>query len=330
MSDVERTALAAMEGTSRGNVAGMMGGSTLPQTKAVSTGYSGKPEVDKLFTLADVDPIGRSEVLIYGPPKSGKTVLWSTFPPPFRVIDADNGLKSVAWAFKAGKTSMKSPTELVGYRPHEALDKPYPDHAVAFDKVCDMVDHWFSAPEVGKWEGGTLVIDSFTEMNEWAINKGLELNQKLPDAKKPLSRSHEINLKAQARLLTGQQDYKSAMAFLDTFIWPVRVMCAQHNRNLVVVCHEYTEETENDSGERVILRYRPLLIGQLRERFPKSFDDLWHMTTYHKGGIPEFKVQMHAGAKFLAGTRWGAIMSAEEEPDYRQMLAKVKAYHNVK
>jgi hypothetical protein len=48
-----------------------------------------KAEVSKIYSLEDVDPIGRTEVLIYGPPGGCKTSLTATFPPPFRWIDAD-------------------------------------------------------------------------------------------------------------------------------------------------------------------------------------------------------------------------------------------------
>lgn len=303
-------------------------GAILPQgiAKTIST-PSGRAEKDKQYTLADVDPVGRTEVLIYGPPKSGKTVFASTFPPPFRWLAADGEtcLKSLHWAYKNGLSAIKDPrADLVAYTPSEDIDKGvYPEHAMAFNKMTDMIDFWFSPEEVDKWK--TLVIDSFTEVNEWALNHGLGLNNILPKPERSLSDSHKINLKAKLRIVTGQQDYKSAMGLIDGFITDVRLACAKHDKNLVIICHEWTESREDDDGVTQIVRYAPLMIGQLRQRVGKAFDDIWYMETYNKGGAPEIKVRVHGDAKHIAGTRFGLVLKSEEEPDFRKILAKVRA-----
>lgn len=302
------------------------GGSALERT-TVARVPSKPAEVSGLRTLEDVDPIGRTEVLIYGPPKSGKTVLASTFPGPFRWIAADGetSLKSVRWAFKESKTSIKDMKDLVFYVPQEDYTKGgYPEKAKAFNRMTDMIDYWFGAEEVDKWQ--TLVVDSVTELMEWALNLGLDLNMQLPNKNKPLSKSHETNLVAKARVLTGQQDYKSAMALLEGWLSDVRVECAKHHKNLVILCHEWTETGEGSTGEEIVLRYRPLLIGQQRERIPKSFDDVWHMTVYNGS---EYKVQVHEGPKVIAGTRWGQCLSREEPADYKVLIDKVRKYHGL-
>lgn len=296
-------------------------------TKVVRT-KAREPELDKIFTLEDIDPIGRIETIIYSPPGGGKTVLASTMPSPFRWIDADGGLKAVRWAFKAGLTSMKSFSELQGYRPTDSAPG-YPASPDAFDKTIDMINHWFSPEERDLWK--TLVIDSFTAMNGWSLDLGLSLNSRLPKKDRPLSKSHEINLQASLRIITGQQDYKSAMALCEDFIIQVRVECERHNKNLVLICHEWIETSERElsNGQTIktIVRYEPLLIGQLRERIVKDFDDVWYMHMYNKNGKPDPMVQMHADKTHICKTRWGAIMSFEEPPDYQKMVEKVREYH---
>lgn len=307
--------------------------STLKDTKVVGppSPVALRGEQLKQYTLADVDPIGRTEVIIYGAPKAGKGVLASSFPPPFRWLAADGTtcLKSVRWAMMAGKSSIKNAaTDLVAYTPHEDADKGvYPSKATAYNKMVEMIQFWFSPGEVEKWEGGTLVLDSATEISEWTLNFGLDLNGQLPKPEKPLSTSHALNVRAKARIISGQQDYKSAMALFEGFLSDVRVECARHNRNLVVICHEWTEDREADDGTTTIVRYRPLLIGQLRERVPKSFDDIWHVEMMNG---KEVRLSVHGDPRHVAGTRWGQVPDLAKDPDYRRMIEKVRAFHGIK
>lgn len=282
--------------------------------------------VDEQFTLEDVDPIGRTEVLIYAPPGGGKTVMATTFPGPFRWIAADgaSSLKAARWAVQKGIASIKDLKELVAFVPKERPEGYYIGPAQAFHQMEDMIDFWFTPEQVDKWQ--TLVLDSFTEINEWAIDLGLDINAKTPQGK-PLSQSDKINREAKVRLLTGQQDYKSAMGLIAGFLRNTRLLCAQHNKNLVVLCHEWTETREDDDDVEQVVRYLPLLIGQLRQRVVKDFDDVWHMEKYNKGTGVEVKVRVHGDNKTLAKTRWGDVLPREVEASYPKMIETVRAYY---
>jgi hypothetical protein len=290
---------------------------------------SERAQVELIQTLADVDPIGRTEALIYGPPGSGKTVLAATFPGPIRWIAADgaNSLKSVRWAFKEGMTSFQKLEDLQLYVPQETVKGRYIAKANAFNLMQDMIDYWFKPEQVDTWQ--TLVMDSFTEINTWALDLGLGLNVEFPSTSKPLSTSDQINRKAMTRMVTGQQDYKTAMGLIEGFLRNVRIECSRHNKHLVILCHEWQDTTEGSSGEVIITAVRPLLIGQLRDKVSKDFDDVWHMERYSKGTGIEVKVRVHGDNKTLAKTRWGTIMPREVEPDYRKMIAEVKKYHGL-
>lgn len=284
-----------------------------------------KAEVDKQYSLEDIDPIGRSEVLIYGAPGSCKTVLASTFPPPFRWIDGDYGLKSLRWAFKEGKTALHclGPHCLKAYRPIE--EGTYPVNPQALDKTADMVDFWFGKDEVDQWN--TLVIDSATEMNMWAIYKGLHLNGQLPDPKRALSVSDSVNERAKSLLLTGQQDWKSSQGLFMSLITDIRVECARYKKNLVLICHLWTNNMEDADGNIKVASYEPWLIGQLRTRIAKDMDDVW-FTELFNGKEP--KVQMYSDPRHIAKTRFGQIPGLDKDFDYRKIIEKAKAYHGIK
>lgn len=303
------------------------GRSELAKTQAARL-PSQQAELDKQFTLDDVDPIGRSEVIIVGRPGSGKTVVAGTFPGPFRWLAADGEtcIKSLKWAFKEGHMTIKSQKDLVAYAPVEDMTKEYYQaNPQAFNKMTDMVDFWFSPEEVGKWEGGTLVIDSASQVNQWAMNMALQINSQLPKPDRPLSGSHAINVKAKLNIIQGKQDYKSAMALFETFITDIRLQCARHNRNLVLLCHEHhEEERDEDSGTVRLIGVKPALHGQLRDTIPKSFDDVWYMQVYNG---KDFKVQVHADPVRDAKTRWGGFMKKEEPADYKYLIQKVRDYH---
>lgn len=282
------------------------------------------------ITLDSIDPVGRTEVMIYGPPGSGKTVLAGTFPPPFRWLDTDKGTKSLVWALKAGKMSTRDPKQVVIFRPRETLDGQYPSRGrgvvPAFDQMSDKLEFWFSPAEVNNWQ--TLVIDSFTQVNEWALNKGLYLNAQLPSTDRPLSKSELTNAKAKVRLITGEQDYKSAMGLCEGFITDVRIECDKHNKTLVVLCHEWIEQREKDDGTMETVKYMPLLIGQLRQRLVKDFDDVWYTEMNRKASGNEVTVMVHEDPRHIAKTRWGDILQRTEPADYRLLIDKVRKFHH--
>lgn len=300
----------------------MSGGSILTETKPVLI-PSVPVNADGEFTLADVDPIGRTEVMIVSKPGGGKTVAATTFPPPFRWIAADgeNSLKSVRWAYKAGITALKRMEDLVAFKPKEQAGRgTYVDNPTAFNQMCDRVDRWLKPENIGGWE--TLVLDSMTSINDWTMNLGLSINQKYPSTSKPLSGSHDINKKAMARIVTGQQDYKSSMALMEGWLNDVRAECAKHNKNLVILCHEFAETDE----EGAILSYAPQLHGQLRTKIAKDFDDVWWMVAYNG---KDYKFQVHADPKHPCKTRWGQVLTREEPADYRLLIKKVKEFHGL-
>lgn len=284
----------------------------------------------EFYSLADVDPIGSQfEALFYGAPKTGKTCMAAQWiRPPFRWLDADGGLKSVRWAVKEGLTQIKDLNkDLIAARPIEQQDDATGYRkAEAFDKTCDIIDHWMNKDR-DNWN--TLVIDSFTEINEWAISKGLVLNASLPSENRPLSGSHKINLKARTRLIVGQQDYKSAQGLCSDFLNDTRVDCTKYGKDLIVICHRWTEEERDEhTGSRRVIAYMPLLIGQLRERMTTAFNDIWYFEMRRGTKGPECHIQFHADAKKYAGTRWGNCLNVTEPAIMKDIIAKVKTYHD--
>jgi hypothetical protein len=208
-------------------------------------------------------------VLVYGKPGSGKTIFAHTFPRT-RTLDFDKGMRSVLWAIRNGIITGKTPDEVIfativeSQREKRGAIK----RSSALDQACDQLDAWLAEDAAGN-EWDTLVGDSGTALSDYTINKGLDENARLN-----LSKSKADSGTSGMRVMR-MQDWGSGSSLFQSFIdW-----CRSINKNFVLVCHEY--ESTNDNG--TVVGIEPLLIGQLRQRIVKDFDEVYYSDVRRKG-----------------------------------------------
>lgn len=177
------------------------------------------------------------KILMYGPSGCGKTTLAASFPEP-HFVDLDNGMLSVA-----GKD-----INYITINSRETVD---PDFLALFPKKGDhtpflkaqmYIEHL--ANTLG--EGQTLVIDSFSFLNDYVLEHVLKLaGQKLPRI----------------------QDWGAAQKMLEKTLEALNnVEC-----NLIVIAHEQFVKDE-ESG---FISWLPLTIGKLATKLPIYFDEVW-------------------------------------------------------
>lgn len=248
---------------------------------------------------------GPLQVLNYGAPGTGKTVLAHSFPRP-RTIDLDNGVRSVVNAVASGIIS-----EPVDWQYETILETDFSAHgrvkkATAFDKACKTLDAWLLEPE--EWD--TLIVDSLSSLNQFAINKAIE-NMAALGMSKSLQQSQKVDMQ-----ITKMQDYGGAMTLFNHFMDWIRSL----DKNIVCIAHEY--EQLNDSGS--VRRIQPLLIGQLRQRIVKDFDEVWYSKTQGIRDNISYITQTASDNTVVAKSRLGCFDAQEEFLTYDRILAKME------
>lgn len=264
---------------------------------------------DKTFEDLAAAPLDKLQILLYGEPKTGKTVLAHSFPRP-RTLDCDNGLRSVIAAVRRGIIPMPK-----DWKYRTIIEEDYEAHGIlksarAIDEVTDTLDEWIK--ESDQWD--TLIVDSLTSFNVFCINRALEINAALGQSQsKALSKKHRVTI-------MRKQDWGGAMSLFTDFITWVRSL----DKNLILIAHVH--ETTDEEGR--VRKTRPLLIGQLRQRLLKEFDEVWYSNKSGTADNTRFYTQTQGDGLIVAGSRldftgkdefltYDKILNRVKNPDYK-------------
>jgi len=217
-------------------------------------------------------------VLLYGPPKVGKTLLAATFPPPVCFIDTDNGMLSV---LTHGKTAERAKAGQIFWTTVQK-DASYADLCDEIAKVGELA----TAQKVR-----TVVFDSATTLGDIILKHILLASKKRP---------------GQIATFDDWESQKNVLLsiFHQAFAWPCHV---------VIICHEQTEKDDLLGSIHVL----PMLTGNLRHKLPIHFDEVWHlMIDKNEEGKKEFWVETAGDQKLLGcGSRLGLTETIEADFD---------------
>ncbi len=231
-------------------------------------------------------------ILLWGPPGAGKTVFAHAFPRT-RTLDLDQGMASVAWAIKSGLIKKKL-SEIV-YRTvvEEEIEQGHVVKSTALDQCTDILDEW--ATETDEFD--TLIIDSGTTLTDYVINSGLDQNAALG-----MSKSKSDSKRAGGMRVMRQQDWGGASSLFQDMINWLRGSDFK-DKTIILICHEY--EVTTDAGN--IKKLLPLLIGQLRQRIPKDFGEVYHLSVKGLKDKPEYVMQTAKDALHDCKSRYGCL-----------------------
>jgi len=262
--------------------------------------------------------VKRLHVLIYGPPGTAKTVISHQLPNT-RTLDFDDGMQSVEWAIKAGV--LKRKLEEIVYRtilpPKNARSG-----ASVLDIATDTLDEWVADEDIPpeEWDRpypqfwDTLIIDSASPLTDAVILKGLKENDRLK-LSKSWSQYREGGV-----IPMKQQDWGSASSLFSQFINYARSI----GKNVVLICHEY----HNTDEEGNLLSVDPLLIGQLRQKLPGSFDEVWYTRVEGTRQEPKYVFQTTPDPKHRLRSRLGCL-DPIEDTDFSKIKRKVARFYGV-
>lgn len=219
-------------------------------------------------TLADASISGnptkprRLNLLLWGPPGSGKTVIAHSLPRT-RTIDLDDGMQSVEWAIKAGIIDRT----LEGVIKSTIIPDRDDRKNRVLDEVSSQIDEWIEEEKKDpEKEWDTLIVDSATALTDAAIVLGLKENARLNVSKSWNSVRGGITARPM-RI----QDWGTAAHLFKKFI----IQCKGLGKNIVLTAHERVES--DDDGN--ILSIEPAVIGQLRNVLPGMFGEVWYCHT---------------------------------------------------
>ncbi len=219
-------------------------------------------------TLADASISGnptkpkRLNLLLWGPPGSGKTVIAHSLPRT-RTIDLDDGMQSVEWAIKAGVID-RTLNDVV----KATIIPPQDDRKnKVMDQITKQIDEWVKEEENDpEKEWDTLIIDSATALTDASIVLGMKENNRLN-----VSQSwNSVRGGLSGRAMRIQDWGTSAHVFKKLI-----VQCKGLGKNIVLTAHERVER--DDDGN--LLSIEPAVIGQLRNQLPGMFGEVWYCHT---------------------------------------------------
>lgn len=262
----------------------------------------------------------RLNLLLYGPPGTAKTVNAHGLPNT-RTLDFDNGMQSVEWAIRKGILK-KDLSEIV----FKTIlpDPTNPKSTAVLDEASDTIDEWLAEEDLdpSEWDRpypqhwDTLIIDSGSALTDATVIKALKENDRL-GLSKSFERFTSKGLSVTPMMI---QDWGSASSLFQKFINNARSI----GKNVVLICHEYAETDENGN----VTSYDPLLIGQLRAKIPKDFDEVWYAHTKGNRNDPQFLFQTTPDPKHHLRSRLGCL-DPVEEANFPEIKKKIARFYDV-
>lgn len=236
----------------------------------------------------DWKPSSPIQIVLYGPPKSGKTFGALTFPRPV-VFDFDKGIATARNRDFVEKYGLRSIEYETFYEKNVAPTGVARAHN-AFDDACRYFDFWMRPENKDKFD--TFVVDSMTSLSNAAANKAMILlgtNAFSGVSSKTYNEAMKTGL-----VFPKLQDYGAERSMTEQF---VRMM-KDSGKNVVLICHESVEM--DDDGH--IVKRMPLLTGKSKQEIPMMFDEVYYIKVRHdKARI----VQTQADGITYAGSRYG-------------------------
>ena len=263
--------------------------------------------------LSDM-PLGSSVIqLFYGGSGVGKTNYCGTAGSRALIINIGGGLATLQSPYFRKLNPNYDPfVETI-------IEEAIPDNARAFDDVCTIIDKYLKEKNA---EFDTLIIDDITALRRFAMNKGLELNQKLNKSKSlATSKLHDAPQIA-------IQDYAAEMSLVEQFVIEYIGICRRENKHLIMTAHERItfNPPSNLGGEPTISTIKPGFTGRT---FPDAvtghFDLVWHGEKLGGGEQIKYRARTVGDSALTAHTKWrGLFPTIYENPNFLDVISKIR------
>lgn len=194
-----------------------------------------------------------------------------------------------------------------------------PSSAKAFDQVCTLLDKYL---ETQSDEFDTIVIDDITALRRFALNKGLEINQKLGKSKSAgMSRMYDVPVVA-------VQDYGIEMQLIESFVLEYIRIARESNKNLIMTAHERINFNPPAAvgAEPTVSSIKPGFTGRT---FPDAvtghFDLVWHFEKMGSGEQIKYRARTLGDSGLTAHTKWSGIFKTlEDSPNFLEVVKRIQ------
>ena len=256
--------------------------------------------------------------LIFGGSGTGKTWFAGTGGARTLFVNIGNGirtLESKGFFSKYPDAGKMLTVDIAEELTHTGL----PNAATAFDKISDVIDFCLAKRSD---EFDTVVIDDASALKQFAMNKGLELNQKIGKSQS-LSKGKQLELQVKAI-----QDYGIEMDLIEQFLDGYCRICRENGKNFIVTAHERTIYKKGDTPGEIptIYKIKPGFTGQtFPDQVPRHFDWVFHSEVVAAGSGPVYRLNT-VGDEIITGKcrDSGVFSTVEKNPNLKEMLARVK------
>ena len=287
--------------------------------------------------VSETPPAETLRAIIYGGSKTGKTWYFGTAGDRTLIIDTGAGLETLRSPLF--KKDVGSDPLVTSALMEKIGERGYVTEAVAFDMVCDILDE---SLKLYKDDVDTVVIDDMTALQRFALNKGLEVNQKLNKSK---TRDKIEKLDAP---IVAVQDYGIQMDLIVRFLAAYIDIASSYKKHLIIGAHEKHEfklardkEGNIMMGEPpVVTKTYPAFTGrQYPDQINGMFDEIWRTEKSGSGEGLVYRLRITGSAKsvvdteeIVAGTRHAGVFkeSVIRSPNFLRMLDEIRsAYHTI-
>lgn len=251
-------------------------------------------------------------ILFYGGSGCGKTNFCGTAGSRALGINIGGGISTIQ--SEKFKLANNNPDPIIETITEEAV----PDKAIAFDRVCDILDVYLSK-QLNDFD--TVWIDDITALRRFALNKGLEVNQKLGKSKsRAIGKEYDV-------VVSTVQDYGIEMSLMEQFVIEYISICRSANKHLIMTAHERINFNAPTAigAEPTVSSIKPGFTGRT---FPDAvtghFDLVWHAEKLGGGEQIKYRARTVGDGSLTAHTKIGVFPTILEKPNFLEVVKKIQ------
>lgn len=266
---------------------------------------SGTPRAYDYNTIGDLKDDNWLRILLFGPPKIGKTALAMSFPFPALADFDAGGVKVIKspWFQKSYPEQIKE-----GVIRFKSFSPDTDEHGLPVGSVFFDGIKWINKVVIDDTRH-TIVADSLTTLAKAALAAALPATKK-----RGRSKTWE-HAKEDHLLLLTQADFGAEMGVMEQLLDQSMKIKGKH---FIAIAHEREEKTASGTT----INRSPLITGdRLRAKVAFWFDEVWHLTA-DTAGKRTLYCQPYGKARSI-GSRLG-LPARIEDPSYDKIIKHLR------